>query len=687
MSKPNAWGQKSASPTAAAKPSFASILQEQQEEETNSKILQNQEDELILQAMEASLLDVRVVASEDTSTCNHNEHASAVVYAADEDEMIVQPGTVTAVDESVLPMLKATQIDSEDSEDEAENRAKGVIYTEVLATAPIHPDEMEALEKKCEEDLQATLKFLEDEKRQMRKLKKQQQQDEDASLALIIQLQEEEERRLLQRKSGGQNNQYQKIQFVSSFAAASAQDEKFHDEDDFDEDDYDDEGEGYRINSMKKQKWKSLDGMSIVGPDGERRTKHDVALKNKSNAHRLGLKGSSVSDKAYNSLRSKLKKEVVKGVASHGHGQNKASTREGALDEATMRCVQRAINCGVIEGMNGAVKEGKEAIVYHADGPSGKPDVAVKVFKRIQEFRKRGEYVDGDSRYFGQKFASLDKRGQLELWAEKEFRNLTRANYAGVPSPLPLAHRENTLFMQFLGNDCWPAPQLREVEIKHGSKKWLHLYFEVLVAVKKLYHSARLVHGDLSEYNILLVSKGDVIVEDEDDDSKITAASPEDEKKTLTIALIDFAQAVERKHPRADCFLRRDLQQVSVFFRKRGIRVLDEDVARDYIIEKINLKSKVSAVSETHINADRIADTTLDTVDNEGMPADGKSNSLDEKVKKVEEDKVGKTEAVLDGEEDAQDELKRTKKWRYKLPIDSEQEHLKLEKLFERCTC
>eukprot|EP00816_Leptocylindrus_hargravesii_P011399 CAMPEP_0196804098 /NCGR_PEP_ID=MMETSP1362-20130617/3615_1 /TAXON_ID=163516 /ORGANISM="Leptocylindrus danicus, Strain CCMP1856" /LENGTH=665 /DNA_ID=CAMNT_0042176121 /DNA_START=29 /DNA_END=2023 /DNA_ORIENTATION=- len=665
MSKPNAWGQTAAPPTTAAKPSFASILQEQQEEGKNSKILQNQEDELILQAIEASLLDIRVVASGE-DICNDDDASSAVVYAAEhEDEMIVRPGTVTAVDESVLPMLKATQIDSEDSEDEAENRAKGVIYTEVLATAPIHPDEMEALEKKCEEDLQATLKFLEDEKRQMRKLKKQQQQDEDASLALIIQLQEEEERRLLQsqrNKSGGQNNQHQKIQFVSSFAAATAQDEKFYDEDDCDEDDYDDEGEGYRINSMKKQKWKSLDGMSIVGPDGERRTKHDVALKNKSNAHRLGLKESSVSDKAYNSLRSKLKKEVVKGVASHGHVQNKASTREGALDEATMRCVQRAINCGVIEGMNGAVKEGKEAIVYHADGPSGKPDVAVKVFKRIQEFRKRGEYVDGDSRYFGQKFASLDKRGQLELWAEKEFRNLTRANYAGVPSPLPLAHRENTLFMQFLGNDCWPAPQLREVEIKHGSKKWLHLYFEVLVAVKKLYHSARLVHGDLSEYNILLVSKGNVIVEDEDD-SKIAAASPEDEKKTLTIVLIDFAQAVERKHPRAESFLRRDLQQVSVFFRKRGIRVLDEDVARDYITENINLKAKVSAVSETHINADRIAETTLETIYDEDMTADGKSNSLDDEVKKVEEDKVGNAEVALDGEEDTQDELKGTKKW------------------------
>lgn len=438
---------------------------------------------------------------------------------------------------------------------------------------------------------------------------------------------------------------------------------------------------------MSRQKWKSLDGMSIVGPDGERRTKHDVALKNKSNAHRLGLKDSdqaSVSDKAYNSFRSKLKKDVVKGVASHGHGKNKASTREGALDEATMLCVQRAINCGVIEGMNGAIKEGKEAVVYHADGPSGKPDVAVKIFKRIQEFRKRGEYVDGDSRYYGQKFASLDKRGQLELWVEKEFRNLMRANHAGVPSPLPLAHRENTLFMQFLGDNCWPAPQLREVDIKRGSKKWLHLYFEVLIAVRKLYHSARLVHGDLSEYNILLVSKDDIFTEDED--SKKAASTADDEKNTLTIALIDFAQAIEWKHPRADNFLRRDLQQVSAFFRKRGIRVLDEDVARDYIIEKIKVKPKVEDTI-SHNSADELSEIASDGISDAKVQADRTLEPCQGEVENLHGNEEGSVGAILGGEEDRQEKLKRTRKWRYKLPIESEEEHLKLGELLKRCTC
>ena len=48
----------------------------------------------------------------------------------------------------------------------------------------------------------------------------------------------------------------------------------------------------------------------------------------------------------------------------------------------------------------------------------------MKVFKRIQEFRGRGCYVDGDNRYHKQKFKTIDKRKQVELWCEKEYRNL-----------------------------------------------------------------------------------------------------------------------------------------------------------------------------------------------------------------------------------------------------------------------
>ncbi len=73
---------------------------------------------------------------------------------------------------------------------------------------------------------------------------------------------------------------------------------------------------------------------------------------------------------------------------------------------------------------------------------------------------KRGEYVDGDPRYYRKSFHCYDKREQVELWAEKEYRSLSRAFLAGIPCPKPLLQKQNILFMKFLGNGGWPCPQL-----------------------------------------------------------------------------------------------------------------------------------------------------------------------------------------------------------------------------------
>lgn len=109
----------------------------------------------------------------------------------------------------------------------------------------------------------------------------------------------------------------------------------------------------------------------------------------------------------------------------------------------------------------------------------------MKVFKRISEFRGRGAYVDGDPRYHKQKFKTNDQREQVVLWAEKEYRNLIRAHRAGVPCPQPFFQKENILFMRFLGEDGWPSPQLKEIEMKRGSEKWTTFYCQTFVAIRR----------------------------------------------------------------------------------------------------------------------------------------------------------------------------------------------------------
>jgi len=212
---------------------------------------------------------------------------------------------------------------------------------------------------------------------------------------------------------------------------------------------------GYQMNSTIPSSW-SRSGRNTIMKDNEVRTKHDVTLKNKVNAEKLlgsnykiAKKGGdlAVNDKAYNSfnqsLKNSLKRSVVKGVERSGTGRAEnisEKTRGGAMDSNVRLLITKAINNGLIQHCNGVVKEGKEAIVYHADAGTESEgfDVAVKVFKRISEFRNRGSYIDNDPRYFGQKFSNADSREQVELWAEKEYRNLVRANRAGISVPTPL---------------------------------------------------------------------------------------------------------------------------------------------------------------------------------------------------------------------------------------------------------
>jgi RIO1 family len=247
---------------------------------------------------------------------------------------------------------------------------------------------------------------------------------------------------------------------------------------------------GYRMNSNSRQQWSRHDQNSIVGPNREVRTKHDVTLSSQANAHRLGLDTedvATVGNKAYNSFLQSAQKGFSSTKGGGRTGSDANAARGGTMDLNVRGQITRAINKNLIEKCNGVVKEGKEAVIYHADkgSESGGFDVAVKVFKKIHEFRTRGDYVDGDPRYGRAAFRNLSNREQLKLWAEKEFRNLVRANRAGVPVPIPLDHDENIVFMRFLGSDGWPSPQLRELELRPGSKRWNTLYTQVIEATKR----------------------------------------------------------------------------------------------------------------------------------------------------------------------------------------------------------
>ena len=133
-------------------------------------------------------------------------------------------------------------------------------------------------------------------------------------------------------------------------------------------------------------------------------------------------------------------------------------------------------------------------------------------------------------------------RKMVKVWAEKEMRNYRRIHNASIPCPAPILLKSHVLIMEFLGENGWPSPRIRDAGL--SERRLREAYVQTVVIMRRMYQRCKLVHGDLSEYN-LLWHKNEVYV-------------------------IDVSQSVESDHPSALDFLRKDASNVNDFFRKNG---------------------------------------------------------------------------------------------------------------------
>jgi len=109
-----------------------------------------------------------------------------------------------------------------------------------------------------------------------------------------------------------------------------------------------------------------------------------------------------------------------------------------------------------------------------------------------------------------------------------------------IEVPKPIFILKNLLVMEFIGEkNGTPAPRLKDVEQVSNPEM---LYNEILDYIWQMFVEAKLVHGDLSEFNILYYKKKPVI--------------------------IDVSQAVSIEHPKSLFFLTRDVKNIMKYFRK-----------------------------------------------------------------------------------------------------------------------
>ena len=172
---------------------------------------------------------------------------------------------------------------------------------------------------------------------------------------------------------------------------------------------------------------------------------------------------------------------------------------------------------GLVDEVIGQLMSGKEATVYVVR--CGEHVRCAKVYKEANQrsFRNNASYQEGRKVKNSRQARAMEKgsrygrKMQEEVWQSAEVDALYRLAAAGVRVPQPHICFEGVLLMDLvLDADGNAAPRLNDVEL---SEELALEYHALLVNQVVRMLCAGLIHGDLSEYNILVAESGPVIID------------------------------------------------------------------------------------------------------------------------------------------------------------------------------
>ncbi len=222
--------------------------------------------------------------------------------------------------------------------------------------------------------------------------------------------------------------------------------------------------------------------------------------------------------------------------------------------------LQPLVDDGMVDSVVRSLKSGKEASVYIV--ACGSTLRCAKVYKEAQHrgFHRLAQYQEGRKTRNSRDVRAMGRRGrhgrsvQEAEWKNAEVDALYRLVGVGVRVPAPHLVHEGVLLMELVRDEHGdPAPRLNDVEISAEQARAWHA-FMILQIVRML--CAGLIHGDLSEFNVLLDAQGPVI--------------------------IDLPQAVDAAgNNNAFAMLERDVNNMRATFGRYAPELLDTDYAHE----------------------------------------------------------------------------------------------------------
>ena len=222
----------------------------------------------------------------------------------------------------------------------------------------------------------------------------------------------------------------------------------------------------------------------------------------------------------------------------------------------TPKRIESLVEEGLVDDVIRQLMSGKEATVYVVR--CGDEVRCAKVYKEANKraFRQSVDYTEGRKVKNSRQARAMEKgskygrKAQEEAWQNAEVDALYRLAAAGVRVPKPYNFLDGVLLMELItDSDGNAAPRLNDLSLAAAQAR---LYHQMLITQVVLMLCAGVVHGDLSEYNVLVGSAGPVI--------------------------IDLPQAVDAAgNNHAFSMLQRDVNNLASYFGQFAPELLDTD--------------------------------------------------------------------------------------------------------------